>query len=210
LTEKVLYRSNWAKRGRKSTFAEAKSPRFLTKSEYERLLGACAHNPRDFALIQLLLQTGIKLSELTRLTVNNVELPSRTLPEAKETGYLHIKGSERQKARTLPLNHKACLALDQYLSQRLLQTNSVLFINQIGKPLGPRGVGKIIGKYLEQVGISDANVQSLRHTFSAHHASKGASMKTIQEAMGCKDVRSTNIYITLTREMSQEMQNNAR
>jgi integrase/recombinase XerD len=190
-------------------FAESISPRYLTKSEYERLLAAASHNPRDFALIQLLLQTGIKLSELTRLSVNNVELPSRSLPERRDTGYLHIKGSERQKARILPLNHKACLAIDQYLSQRLLQRNSLLFINRLGKRLGPRGVEKIIGKYLEQVDISDANVQSLRHTFGAYHASKGASIKTIQEAMGYKDVRSTTIYIALGREMSQEMQNNA-
>src|SRR6266496_5730275 len=70
-------------------FANASSPRYLTKSEYERLLAAAVHNPRDFALIQLLLQTGIKLSELTGLTVNDVELPSRALPEMKDIGYLH-------------------------------------------------------------------------------------------------------------------------
>src|SRR3990172_3034641 len=57
-------------------FAEARSPRYLTKSEYERLLEACAHNARDFALIQILLQTGIKLSEVTLLAISDVELPS--------------------------------------------------------------------------------------------------------------------------------------
>jgi site-specific recombinase XerD len=190
-------------------FAEAKSPRYLTKSEYERLLEAASHNPRDFALIQLLLQTGIKLSELTRLTVNDVDLPSRTFPETGVTGYLYINGSERQEARVVPLNHKACLALDLYLKDRLLQTNSVLFINRFGKSLGPRGVEKVVSKYIQQIGLTNANVQALRHTFGIHHALEGAAIKTLQEAMGHKDVRSTMIYFSLTREMKKEMESNA-
>src|SRR5262245_49854813 len=79
-------------------FAEAKSPRYLTKLEYERLLRASSQNPRDFALIQLLLQTGIKLSELNRLTVSDVDLPPLSQSETKDVGYLHISGGERQKA----------------------------------------------------------------------------------------------------------------
>lgn len=73
-------------------FAEAKSPRYLSKLEYERLLKASANNSRDFALIQLLLQTGIKLSEITRLNVNDVELPSVLLSETEDVGNLHIIG----------------------------------------------------------------------------------------------------------------------
>ena len=83
-------------------FSEASTPRYLTKSEYERLLKASSENPRDFALIQLLLQTGIKLSELTQLTVQNVELPTDIFPETKDVGYLHVAGSKSKKGRVIP------------------------------------------------------------------------------------------------------------
>ena len=131
-------------------FAEAKSPRYLTKSECEHLMEVSAHNPRDFALIQLILQTGIKLSILAGLSMNNVELPSVILPETKEVGFLHVSGSERQKARILSLNYKACLALDNYLKQRSSIHTSFLFTNHFGNPLGSRGIEKIIQKYLRK------------------------------------------------------------
>ena len=173
-------------------------------------MAACAHNPRDFAVVQLLLQTGIKLSELTQLALSDVELLSVRSLEKKDVGYLHIRGSERQKARILPLNRKACLALNLYLKERITQkTNSVLFVSRFGTQLGARGVEKIIDKYLRSVGISDASVQSLRHTFGAYHAAMGASIKTLQEAMGYKDKRSTMIYISLSGEIRKQMRNNA-
>jgi len=84
-------------------FAEAKSPRYLTKSEYERLLEAASNDPRDYALVQLLLQTGIKLSELTRLTLNDIEIPSTNLTETEDVGFLHILGSGSKKGRVIPL-----------------------------------------------------------------------------------------------------------
>jgi len=182
-------------------FAKPKSPGYLTKLEYEPLLAAASQKPRDFALIQLLLQTGIKLSELTDLTVNDVELPSISQPDYEEMGYLHISRRERQKARILPLNYKACLALNEYLKSRPSMIIPALFINRFGKPLRPRGVEKIVGKYFQQIGLKNAKVQSLRHTFGIYHVSKGATIKTIQEAMGYKDKRSAMIYISLKREM---------
>jgi site-specific recombinase XerD len=189
-------------------FTEATTPNILTQAQCDRLRAACASSLRDRAIIELLLQTGIKLSELTRLTVNDIELPSRTLPETKDTGYLYIKGSKRQESRILPLNQKACLAIDLYLKQRLPQENSELFINRSGESLGPRGVEKIIGKYMQQAGINNTNVQSLRHTFGIYHALKGATIKTIQELMGYKDARSAMIYVSLTKEIRKEMQKN--
>jgi site-specific recombinase XerD len=144
-------------------FAETPSPRYLTKSEYERLLEAASCNPRDFALIQLLLQTGIKLSELIRLTIGDIEFPSKISPETTATGYVNIRGSERQKARILPLNHKACVALDIYLQRRPSTTISTVFINRFGEQLGSRGVEKIVNKYFQQIGIVNANCKGPRH-----------------------------------------------
>jgi site-specific recombinase XerD len=182
-------------------FVESKTPRFLTKAEYERLLEASASNPRDFALIQLLLQTGIKLSELTRLTINDLELPSPSGLYSDESGYLHISGGERQKERILPLNYKACRALNEYLKTRTAAATSMLFVNRFGLPFRPRGVEKLVRKYLDASDIQNASVHTLRHTFGVHHAAKGTSVKTIGDTMGYKDHKSTLIYVSLAQEL---------
>lgn len=188
-------------------FAEAKSPRYLTKPEYERLLNACAHNPRDFALIQLLLQTGIKLTELTRLTMNDVELPTVCFPDPKDVGYLHVSGSGSKKGRTIPLNMKACMALLNYFKGRTKMSSAALFTNRFGKGLGTRGVEKIVNKYMLQIGIKDASVQSLRHTFGIHHIVSGAKLKMIQEIMGHRDSRTASLYFSVANEeISRELQ----
>jgi site-specific recombinase XerD len=178
-------------------FAEAKSPRYLTKPEYEHLLAACANNPRDYALIQLLLQTGIKLSELTQLTINDVELPEILLPDMKEDSYLHIRVSERRKGRIVSLNQKASLAIYSHLCRRPETTIPALFINRFRKPISLRGVEKIVNKYLRKVGILNANVQSLRHTFGVYQIAQGTDIKTIQKLMGYEDPRSITIYVSL-------------
>ena len=190
-------------------FAEAKSPRYLTKLEYERLLESSIQNPRDFALIQLLLQTGIKLSELNRLTVGDIELPSTLQLETKDNGYLHISGGERQKARILPLNHKVSVALTEYLKYRSA-TTPALFINRFGSSLGARGVEKLVQKYLDKAGIKNANVHTLRHTFGVQHTAKGTSLKPITNAMGYKDTRSPSKYVSLAQDlMKNELQDHA-
>jgi site-specific recombinase XerD len=190
--------------------SDYRNPRFLTENEYKRLLDASSHSSRDFAIIQLILQTGIKLSELTRLTVNDVDLPATILQEMKETGELNVRGNKRQKERIIPLNYQACQALERYLNRRSLTTSVALFLNRFGKRLSPRGVEKIVSKYCEQVGIEGVSVQSLRHTFGTHHAAKGTSIKTIQATMGLKDIRSSTIYLTLGEQISRrEMQENS-
>jgi site-specific recombinase XerD len=68
----------------------------------------------------------------------------------------------------------------------------------------------MLRKYLQGVGIGRANINTLRHTFGTHHLAKGTSLKTIQEVMGLKDVRSTCIYQSLAKEsIAREMQENS-
>jgi len=191
-------------------FAEIKSPRYLTKSEYECLLDAASHDPRDYALIQLLLQTGIKLSELTRLTRNDVELPSIMPSEMTDTGYLNILGNRSRKPRIIPLNSVACIPLKKYLKERVAKSSTTFFINRFGMPLGLRGVEKILKKYFVKAGIMNANVQSLRHTFGIHQIAKGTEPGIIQKMMGNKDPQSTSMYVSLVRGIKSEgIQNNA-
>jgi integrase/recombinase XerD len=184
-------------------FTENTTPFVLTQSECDRLRKACAGSPRDFAIIELLLQTGIKLSELVHLTVDDIQI-------GKEEGFMRILGSRGKKERLIPLNNKACVAIKKYLAVRTGAENSVLFLNRFGELLGESGVQKMLRKYLRSAGIGKASIHTLRHTFGAQHIAKGTSTKTIQDVMGLKDVRSTAVYQTLAKEIiTRELQENS-
>jgi integrase/recombinase XerD len=185
-------------------FAENTTPGILTQGECDRLRKACASDVRDRAIIELLLQTGIKLSELIHLTVDDIELGKH------QNGFMRIKGSRTKKERVIPLNTKAALALTDYLNERQAEGNSILFLNKFGEALGERGVQKMIRKVLKRAEIGKATAQTLRHTFGAHHVARGTDPKTVQDVMGLKDARSAAIYRSLAREVvSRELQENS-
>ena len=115
---------------------EQKEPRFLSTQEYRALLRACAHETRDSAIIELILQTGIRLSEVARLTVDDVELPPRINRDPVNTGSIFIRGKGR-KSRTLPLNYKACRALKTWLAVRPDIADPALFVTKFREPMGP-------------------------------------------------------------------------
>ena len=189
---------------------ESHQPRVLSEPEYKRLLRACAHETRDAAIIELLLQTGIRLSELANLTVDDIELPSRITQDPTNVGTLRIRNGKGRKDRTIALNFKACKALKTYLTVRPKVEHDAVFITKFGRPPGPRGYQALVKKYLKEAGIKGASVHTLRHTFGTHHVAKGTSLRTVQEALGHADLKTTSIYVSLAREvMDKEMQEHA-
>ncbi len=184
-------------------FVDNKLPAFLTEPEYNRLREACAGNTRDAALVELLLQTGIRLSELTRLTLDDVEI-------SDESGFIRIMANRGREERMIPLNSKACNALKAYFADRQDTGSSILFLNRFGEPLGDRGVQKMLRKYVKSADLGKASVHTLRHTFGTHHVANGTSLKTIQTTLGHKDPRSSSVYISLAYEMvRKEIRDNA-
>jgi len=180
-------------------YAETKTPRYLTKIEIQRLLVVSLNKIRDYALIRLLLQTGIKLSECNRLTTDDIELPEN-LYSAEVEGFIHIERGKGRKSRIMPLDNVTCKALDRYLKTKP-STSSFLFVNRFGAPLSARGIEKILTRYYAKANIKNATVQSLRHTFGVTHAMRGADMKTIQAEMGLQDSRSLAPYLSLVHQM---------
>jgi len=87
-----------------------KEPRFLSESEYQALVRTCSHHPRDAAIMELLLRTGMRLSELVHLTIHDVELPKQITRDPDNVGILRVsrKGGNTD---TVLLNYKACQAL---------------------------------------------------------------------------------------------------
>jgi integrase/recombinase XerD len=187
-------------------FIEYPSPNFLTQSECNKLRSICADSPRDAAIIELILQTGIKLSELVHLTVTDIELEEA----GRLKGFIRVRGSAGRKDRIIPLNTKACEALKRYMDIREDTGNGILFLNRLDEPLGESGVQKMLKKYLKKAGIERASIHTLRHTFGAHHIAKGTDPKTVQDVMGLKDERSAAIYQSLAKEVvSRELQENS-
>lgn len=183
-----------------------KEPRVLTKDEYERVL-AQVQQPRDRAIIQLVLQTGVRLSELHRLNLYDLKLPKRITSEA--IGEVRITG-KGSKERTLILNTKACEALKNWLKVRLdVETNAV-FVSNRRQRLSKRQIQYVVDKYLVAAGITDAGVHSLRHTFATHHVTRGTDIVTVHEVLGHESLDTTKIYITLAKkQQAYYLQKNA-
>ena len=170
---------------------ERKQQAYLRPDEYARLLSAAGSNPRDFAILQLFLQTGIRVSELVNLTLADVDLANKTL---KVDG----KGS---KERTIPLEKKAVMAVKNYLVVRLRSMDSHLFLNYNGDGLSRRGAEKIIEKYRLLSGINKRfSCHSLRHTFGSYKAEQGVSPFQLKEWMGHSSISVTQLYVHMSRE----------
>ena len=186
-----------------------KKPRVLTEQEYKRLQLAYSHETRDAAIIELLLQTGMRLSELVNLKVDDIELPRKITKDLFNVGSIHITG-KGGKERTITLNWKACKAIKAYLKVRPEVDYKGLFITKFGKPMGPRGFQNVVKKYLEEADIKNASVHSLRHTFATHQIKKGTNIRVVQEALGHESLQTTSVYISLARKlMDKELQEHA-
>jgi integrase/recombinase XerD len=142
-------------------FSETTRPSVLTQTECNKLRSACAENARHRAIVDLLLQTGIKLSELVNLTLNDIQL------EENDRGFIRVLGSRRKKERLIYLNTKAYVALKDYFNVRERSESNILFLNRFGEALGERRVQKMLRKYLKRAEIGKASIHTLRHTFGA-------------------------------------------
>ena len=88
--------------------------------------------------------------------------------------------------------------------------HEALFVTKFGKPMGPRAFQYTVKKHLKEAGIKGASVHTLRHTFATHHVARGTDLRTVQEALGHADLKTTSIYVQLAREvMKRELQEHA-
>ncbi len=183
---------------------ETRPPRVLSADEYTRLRHAAADNTRDSALIELTLQTGLRLSEIARLKTTDIVLS----PPATDTaiGQVRVVGRGTH-GRTVTLNDRACTALRAYLAEREPSASPALFLTKFDKGIGPRGIENIITKYCDQAEITNASVHSLRHTMAVQMLRHGATPAIVGTALGHASPETTSIYVDLAREaMDEELQ----
>lgn len=175
-------------------------PRWLTEEETMRLLEAPGKEDpqgiRDRAIVELLYSTGLRIGELLRLRLSDLNL---------EQKLIRVKG-KGGKERLVPFGEKAFLALKDYLSIRdaLGPKEDFVFLNRFGKRLSPRWVQKSLKVYALKGGIFKmVTPHLLRHTFATHLLDRGADLRAIQELLGHSRLSTTQRYthVTTTRLM---------
>lgn len=165
---------------------EITPPRILTKMEYRALRDACRNDERLSAIVEVLLQTGIRISELAGLTLEDVD------PEIKR---IQIRSENLYEARTIPLNKSASASLEKYLKYRPATKSKNLFVTKTGRPFLIRNIRAAIDRYFKLAGIKDAKVNDLRHTFIAEQLAAGTPLVYVSKLVGHKRLTTTEKYL---------------
>jgi site-specific recombinase XerD len=169
------------------------APRILTPTEYRALRDAARNDSRMFAIIELLLQTGIRIGELAALKLSDIQ---------KEG--LRIAPQEKHEERVVPLNKRAQEALNNYLEVRPKKNQDYLFITKSGRPFLIRNIRTAVERYFRLAEIKNAKVNDLRHTFVAHHLKHGASIVLISKVLGHKRQSTTERYLEYVKDRAKE------
>ena len=187
---------------------ERKLPQILTSREVELFLEQpdCSDlkGYRDRAMLELLYATGIRVSELISLNLEDLNLAA---------GFLRC--ANRGKERMIPLYHTAVKALSDYvrtIRPQLIADSeeTALFVNMNGERMSRQGFWKIIKHYQETAGIEkDITPHTLRHSFAAHLLENGADLRAIQEMLGHADISSTQIYTHVIQKQLKDIYNKA-
>ena len=178
---------------------EKKLPQILTGKEVELLLSQpeCveAKGYRDKAMLEVMYATGIRVSELIALNVEDVNL---------ELGMLKCSGGK--KSRAIPLYPAALRALTVYIREVRMgmvaePAEKALFVNMSGSRMSRQGFWKILKHYQEKAGIDkDITPHTLRHSFAVHLLENGADLGSLQELMGHSDISSTQMYTQMINQ----------
>jgi site-specific recombinase XerD len=169
---------------------DVKAPRILSKLEYRALRDAARDDTRTYAMVEVLLQAGLTISELADMKIEHIEFKG-------ETGNLFVPKKNNKEARNVPLNKAVIEAINKYIKdERPTMENAVhLFVTKTGKALLVRNIRSTIDRYFKLAGVERAKVNDLRHTFVAHHLSNGVSILLLSKIAGHKRVSTTERYL---------------
>lgn len=180
---------------------EKKPPQILTVEEINLLLKQPSKQSpkevRDKAMLELLYATGMRVSELVSLKLEDINL---TL------GYIICR--DNGKDRVIPIENAAKAALENYTKNYrdgLCKDSEYLFSNLHGSQMTRQGFWKIIKSYAKKAGIDkDITPHIIRHSFASHLVSNGADLKAVQEMLGHSDISTTQIYLSSRQSKLKE------
>lgn len=167
-------------------------PRIFSKLEYRALRDFVRDDPRTYAIVELFLQTGVKIGELANIRLSDIK-----------ENTLYVRAYGKTPAREIPLNKAVKKAIDNYLKVRGNSKDDHLFITRNGNPLLIRNIRQIIARCFKEVGIENATVNDLRNTFIAHQLMNGASIEYIAKLVGHKRLSSTERYLQLIKKEAE-------
>lgn len=165
---------------------ESKDPKIMSQSEYMALREASRRDVKLYAMVEVLLQTGIRISELSGLEVAHLDLT--------ESATLFIPKRESQKERVIPLTKKAKETIQKFLVERQV-TDGFLFATRSGRSVLIRNIRASMERLFKRAGLTDVTVNDLRHTFTAYQLANGVSLQTVCRVAGHKTLATTQKYL---------------
>ncbi|MHC4259152.1 MAG: site-specific tyrosine recombinase/integron integrase [Planctomycetota bacterium] len=190
---------------------EKKLPRYLEYEEVKKLLETPPMDnwlgARDRAILETLYSTGMRVSELVGLNMEDVDFLGEVV---------RVRGKGK-KERIAPISSSALQVIQHYIEYRNKRAQSnpnfdskVLFVNKHGKRLSTRSVRRKMDKYLKMAGLDTGiSPHTLRHSFATHMLNKGADLRSVQELLGHQSLSTTQIYTHLTTGKLKEVYQNA-
>ncbi|MDI3339088.1 MAG: tyrosine recombinase [Sphaerobacter sp.] len=178
-------------------------PRAITPEEVAALLAQPARERtpealRDKAMLETLYASGMRVSELTALNVEDVDLEGAQIR----------CGNKPERQRWVPLSDSAVAALQEYLrvGRPLLRQSAdetALFLNHRGSRLTRQGFWLILKSYAEAAELGDITPHTLRHTFAAHALTRGRALREIQQVLGHVSISTTQVYQQVAQQVSR-------
>ena len=173
-------------------------PEILTVDEVDKFLSSpdCSEYKgiRDKAMLELMYATGMKVSELLKITIFDINL---------KLSYIKCKGA-KDKERIIPIGSYAVNCLNEYLKVRdkmNADNSELLFCNLRGGKMTRQGFWKIVKKYAKDANINKKiDSYTLRHSFAVHLLQNGADMKSVQELLGHNTIATTQIYSSISKK----------
>jgi integrase/recombinase XerC len=204
---------NGAARAAKVPKLDKRLPSYLDREHTDRLFAWAEARAagdefgptRDLAILELFYSTGIRLSELSGMNLEDLDLLS---DQAK------VRGKGR-KERIVPVGSRAVLVLRRYLNLRdavgvhRSADRRAVFLSRRGKRLSPRSIQRIVHRMFDGVGGDGLRVHSLRHSFATHMLDAGADLRAVQELLGHASLSTTQVYTHTSVERLKKVYNQA-
>jgi site-specific recombinase XerD len=157
---------------------------------------------RNSTIIEVLYGSGMRVSELRNLLLENINL---------ESGEIKVKG-KGNKERIVLIGEKAVNSIKKYLDfeRKTTSNTNYLFLNKFGNPISTRSIQRIVKKYSQIAGLhEDFHTHTLRHSFATHMLDGGADIKVVQELLGHSSPTTTQIYTHISKEKIKEIYNSS-
>lgn len=161
-------------------------PKFLSPLEYRSLRDIVRGDTRVAAIVELVLQAGIRISEVANLKLNDIKNDS-----------VRIAAYATQPERVVPINQPAREAIDAYLKERRGGVAINLFVSKNGKPLAIRNIRASIDRYMQKADVPQYSINDLRNTFIIENLKRGVDIVTVSQVAGHKRLSTTERYVEL-------------